>query len=242
MDDVKAVIHSRLEYLRNYSLVQFNSLSGTYLRDVIRGSATAFKMSQIRSLDDDTLSAILDRVSDTTLGPSDKDVLKRRIGAIRKKRSKSDIDLNDQYLVHYFSRLIEVYDDIRMKEKEISEFVNVCNKYLNPSKNMIFNDINFIIDVFDEKSRAIDLSYLSSGEKQIVSLFAHLYLEGNPNNIVIIDEPELSLSVPWQKRFLPDLLASGKCQFILAVTHSPFIYQNKLREFAYDFRDLEIAS
>jgi predicted ATPase len=74
---------------------------------------------------------------------------------------------------------------------------------------------------------------LSSGEKQIISLFSHIYLSGAPGYIVIIDEPELSLSVPWQKRFLPDILDTSRCNGLIAVTHSPFIYDNKLDIYAH---------
>jgi predicted ATPase len=48
---------------------------------------------------------------------------------------------------------------------------------------------------------------------------------------VIIDEPELSLSVPWQRRFLPDILATGQCKGLIAVTHSPFIFDNELETY-----------
>ena len=46
-----------------------------------------------------------------------------------------------------------------------------------------------------------------------------------PNTLVLIDEPELSLHVAWQKKFLPDLLkivATAQFDVVLA-THSPFI-------------------
>lgn len=238
MEDVKSAIDARLEYLRAYSLGQFNGLSGTYLRDVIRGKATDFQMSKIKKLGDKTLDDILDRVSESTLNKSDKSVLRERIQLIRRAGKKSSIDLNDQYLVHYFSRLMEVYDDIRAKEIDIASFVKICNKYLNPSKSMLFDDAKFSVEVKDQHGRSLELSHLSSGEKQIISLFAHLYLEGNEKNIIIIDEPELSLSVPWQKIFLLDIIESKRCEFLLAVTHSPFIYQNGLRELTKDFRSL----
>ncbi len=69
---------------------------------------------------------------------------------------------------------------------------------------------------------------LSSGEKQIVSLFSHIYLSEITGYFVIIDEPELSLSVPWQKRFLPDIIENSRCNGLVAVTHSPFIFQNNV--------------
>ena len=37
---------------------------------------------------------------------------------------------------------------------------------------------------------------LSSGEKQVISLFSYLYLYRG-SNLVLIDEPEISLSIEW---------------------------------------------
>lgn len=55
---------------------------------------------------------------------------------------------------------------------------------------------------FKNEEETIDLIQLSSGEKQIVSIFSKLYLESDEKSIIIIDEPELSLSLEWQKMLL----------------------------------------
>ena len=81
----------------------------------------------------------------------------------------------------------------------------------------------------------IQLSSLSSGEKQIVSLFSRLYLENEKESIVMIDEPELSISMKWQKMLLPDVMRSQNCKLILTVTHSPFIFDN---EFDMDAKEM----
>ena len=47
---------------------------------------------------------------------------------------------------------------------------------------------------------------MSSGEKQIVSLFARLYLTGKDDYVILFDEPELSLSIKWQEKLLKDIL------------------------------------
>lgn len=69
-------------------------------------------------------------------------------------------------------------------------------------------------------------------KKQIISIFSKIYLEKTDNLIVLFDEPELSLSLPLQKRLLPDIMNSKKCKFLLAVTHSPFIFKNELEKHA----------
>lgn len=86
----------------------------------------------------------------------------------------------------------------------------------------------------------IPLEKLSSGEKQIVSIFAYLLLTEEENYSVFIDEPELSLSVPWQKSFLMDIANTHTCQRLIAVTHSPFVFDNSLRSNVVDVRKLRL--
>jgi energy-coupling factor transporter ATP-binding protein EcfA2 len=235
MEDVRSNIDAKTRYLRDYSLAQFNDLSGLYLRDVIKGTADQYSPAQIATLDEDGLSVILGRVSEQVLSDEDKSLLRSKILEIRGKKRK-DMEVNDLYLAHYFSRLMSASADISAQETEILAFVDVCNAYLTPGKKIVYDDTKFSVAIMDEQGRPLDLSMLSSGEKQVVSLFSHLYLDNTRNQIVIIDEPELSLSVPWQKRFLTDILDSEHCSFILAVTHSPFIYQNRLKGNAVDLR------
>jgi hypothetical protein len=59
---------------------------------------------------------------------------------------------------------------------------------------------------------------------------------------VQIDEPERSLSVPWQKEFLVDMLRTGYGSALFAVTHSPFIYENELDSYARSVEEFRSAS
>ena len=71
----------------------------------------------------------------------------------------------------------------------------------------------------------IPLESLSSGEKHEVVLAHHLLFKTGPGWLVMIDEPEISLHVGWQREYLNDLkkiqeITGG--QFLVA-THSPAI-------------------
>lgn len=119
----------------------------------------------------------------------------------------------------------------------VEEFVATCNRYLN-DKEFVYNQVTSTLDLFlkrGEGTRKIQVAQLSSGEKQIVSLFSKLYLESDRKSIVIIDEPELSLSLMWQKMLLPDVVRSGNCDLLVTATHSPFIFDN---EFDDDVKEL----
>ena len=71
----------------------------------------------------------------------------------------------------------------------------------------------------------LPLDALSSGEQREFVLHYDLLFRVKPNTIVLIDEPELSLHVTWQKKFLPDLLDIVELSGIDATvaTHSPYV-------------------
>ena len=115
----------------------------------------------------------------------------------------------------------------------IKIFRDVCNKYL-VNKEIFYDESNISIYIKSKiTEEKIDLKNLSSGEKQIISIFSRIYLSSEEKRfLVLFDEPELSLSMLWQKELLPDIVNSNKCNFLLAVTHSPFIFDNELDRYA----------
>lgn len=76
-----------------------------------------------------------------------------------------------------------------------------------------------------DKDESLELDYLSSGEQHELVLHYDLLFRVPSNTVVLIDEPELSLHVAWQKRFLPDLAEIVQLSGfdVLIATHSPFI-------------------
>lgn len=79
-------------------------------------------------------------------------------------------------------------------------------------------------------STPLDLDALSSGEQHELVLLYDLLFRVKPNTLVLIDEPELSLHISWQKQFLPDLIEIAKtAEFdALVATHSPFIVGDRM--------------
>jgi energy-coupling factor transporter ATP-binding protein EcfA2 len=70
---------------------------------------------------------------------------------------------------------------------------------------------------------------LSSGEQHQLVLFFTLLFDTVPGTLVLIDEPELSMHIAWQQKFLKDLAAVAKVtdlQFLIA-THSPDIIYDR---------------
>ena len=71
----------------------------------------------------------------------------------------------------------------------------------------------------------LSVNALSSGEQHQLVLAYDLLFRTQPNTLVLLDEPELSLHVEWQERFLEDLKAVIDVVGFdaLLATHSPYI-------------------
>lgn len=128
-------------------------------------------------------------------------------------------------------------------QEDVEKFISVCNKYLT-NKELISDMMGSIsLELLGEAedNNKLDLNFLSSGEKQIVSLFSKLYLKGNEDNLdkyyLFLDEPEISLSIEWQEMLLNDILESKKCDFLFVATHSPFIFKKGLINYTVDVND-----
>lgn len=206
-------------------------------------------LSQISS---EILSQLLRGVPDIdntflqTISKKDIDIILARVGDAISKEDKNKIttivsekklkETDDKYLVYFLQKLIAIYEKQREIDNSIESFIMACNKYLEYSSKQIqyeASEVEFYLISRDKRVKLTDLlSKLSSGEKQIISLFSKIYLSDSKSFIVLFDEPELSLSIFWQKILLPDIVASEKCKFLLSVTHSPFIFENELEKHA----------
>jgi predicted ATP-dependent endonuclease of OLD family len=233
MEDVEQTISMRMAQIKENVRNGLDNLTGTYLRDVIRGVHTKVDVQSIGEIDSKGLDAVFARIDEATLPASDKEHLKAKVEAISTTHAISE---QDKVIAHFLSKLIDLYTEQQDNEKNVRDFVSLCNQYLT-GKKMVYDNTKYTIFVSREgrvsrtQDIPLEMKSLSSGEKQIVSLFSHLYLSGEKRFFVIIDEPELSLSVPWQRRFLPDIQGTGMCSGLIAVTHSPFVWENELEAY-----------
>lgn len=141
----------------------------------------------------------------------------------------------NKFLLYLLTRLKDIYNSYESYDLGIKAFVDICNGYLR-DKQFTYNEADLTLDLESTVKtgpiqEVLDLDLLSSGEKQLVALFATIYLDPQSRFIMLIDEPELSLSIYWQRKLLPDVMKSANCEFLFAVTHSPFIFDNELQEY-----------
>ena len=103
--------------------------------------------------------------------------------------------------------------------KKMHEFVAIINDYLTDKDIDLDVSKGLTIRV---PNGELNPALLSSGEQHLLLLFLHVFASSDQSRLFIIDEPELSLNVKWQRNLVDSLLAltqDTQCQFLLA-THS----------------------
>jgi len=229
MKDVKERFDELKKEINTLSSKGLSQISSEILSQLVKGVPN-INNSALQNISKNDIDIILARVGDA-ISVDDKEKITSIVSAKKLK------DIDDKYLVYFLQKLITIYEKQREIDSNIESFVSICNKYLKYSDKEIqyeASEVDFYL-ISQGKKRVLLtelLSKLSSGEKQIISLFSRIYLSESKNFIVLFDEPELSLSIFWQKLLLPDIVSSKKCKFLLSVTHSPFIFENNLDKYA----------
>lgn len=120
---------------------------------------------------------------------------------------------------------VKVYDELLNK---IELFVNILNEKKFAFKSIVINGSQGFYFQLNTGQR-LNLTDLSSGEQQEVVLQYELLFKTNPNTLILIDEPEISLHVMWQKAFIQDLQRIAKMKQIsfLLSTHAPQIINDR---------------
>jgi predicted ATP-binding protein involved in virulence len=105
---------------------------------------------------------------------------------------------------------------------------DIINKRFQYKELTVKKEKGFLFLSNHDKSE-VPLTALSSGEQHELVLTYDLLFKARKNSLVFIDEPELSLHVSWQRKFLEDIGRISELadlDFVIA-THSPSIIHNR---------------
>ena len=215
MEDVKKQIDNILYGIKTVTSQNYEQMTTGLLNEYTTGNA--FEFSELKKSDSETVRIALSRLGSK--------VEKRTIDIIIDKFEKDGLSEDkDKYLMNLLNKILENYSKLSDIDNRIKRFVDVVNKYFI-NKEFVYDQSSLDIAIYSREKKKIELNQLSSGEKQLVSIFSKILLE-DKETIVLFDEPELSLSIEWQKEFLVDISNSNSLFFLVAVTHSPFIFEN----------------
>ena len=108
---------------------------------------------------------------------------------------------------------------------KVELFLSIVNSRFDYSGKELVCDPGAGFRVVTRSGRTVPLDSLSSGEQHEVVLNFQLIFSAPENSLILVDEPEISLHVDWQREFIDQVLRIAEVRghkFIIA-THSPQI-------------------
>lgn len=233
MDDVEFYISASLYDIKQHADMSATRLNYQCFKGILNKTSYDIKYDA-SILTSESIERVFGSINEEVLSPDESKQIKEQLMKMGVDQAP-DRQSYEQIVYYFYHMLYERYSQIKAREQTILNFFEACNQYL-VNKKFIYDEkgFSYIIEIQNDKEnrRNISLEKLSSGEKQIVSMFSYLYLSPARNTIILIDEPELSLSVPWQKKYLIDIASGDSCAGLITVTHSPFVFDNNLKQYA----------
>jgi len=234
----------------------YRELSANIINELLDGTFDDISTKTEEIPDRDELELFFSRLKDAPRRAYGPFVDVQSIPNIDKIYTGQDIsDEKNKFLRYFLSKLNKVIQSTRDVESLVRDFINNCNRYLSlrdlstdlarglsppdrsepidpDGKALTLNrkDLKVAVSSF-ATGKELHFDALSSGEKQMISLFAKLFLYPK-QKLILIDEPELSLSLEWQRQILVDIINAPQCIQLVAITHSPFTFDNVLDPFA----------
>lgn len=100
----------------------------------------------------------------------------------------------------------------------INLLIDTFNRFLIQGKELIIKNDHIYVKVGRVTH---SISELSSGERHILTFLCLVLFEGGKRNILIIDEPEISLNIKWQRELLSLFSELIPQTQIIVASHSP---------------------
>lgn len=115
----------------------------------------------------------------------------------------------------------EIERRIELAEEPRRKLANLVSNFFSEGKSIDFSNTGLQAKV---DGTDIPVASLSSGEKQLVRILIEVIT--TEDNVIIIDEPELSMHIDWQRNLVNAMRTVNPGVQIVMATHSPDIMEN----------------
>ncbi|HBR3004903.1 AAA family ATPase [Klebsiella pneumoniae] len=137
-------------------------------------------------------------------------------------QSESDVNkiLENQLLRKLVMNMTRELKVEKQLLSSINILVEVFNSFLVGDKKLIINKQEIYVETEDSN---LSIGALSSGERHILTFLSIVIIAGRGRDILLIDEPEISLNIKWQRTLLSLLQELVPETQIIVASHSPII-------------------
>lgn len=127
---------------------------------------------------------------------------------------------NHSLLSQLLDNMINELDEEKLVLSSINHLVERFNSYLIDNKKLVVNGRECYILIDGDNH---SLNELSSGERHILTFLGLVLFVGQGRDFLIIDEPEISLNINWQRELMSIFSSLLPWTQIIVASHSPAI-------------------
>jgi len=197
--------------------------------------ATSIKFDVIRSFDRPLLNSnLLEKLADSRV----KTELDWQIYKLQKKYLDYQVNIGNQII----EILTSGNPEDQMKAALISvpktKFQNIMDELLKDTYKTIDRKSNEI--QFFQNGEVLTPYQLSSGEKQMLVIMLTVLVENGEHYALLMDEPEISLHIEWQKGLLKLIRELNPNVQIILSTHSPALIMDGWMDIVTEVEDVTV--
>jgi energy-coupling factor transporter ATP-binding protein EcfA2 len=223
-----ASVDAAIEWFRKRALsatnVGYTSVNSIY-RDIIKRIVTARASQQAAS------PSTADELIEALLGLKKKNSTFARFGLTPEldvaeitkslqSASPRHLSMLNTVLGPYLEGHAARLDALEELQEVMSSFVSLLREFYSHKEASVHLEKG--LHITSDTGLELDPVELSSGEKQLLLLFCNAISSRKDKTVLMIDEPEISLNVRWQRELIPALLTcmSGTAFQLILATHS----------------------
>ena len=197
--------------------------------------ATCIKFDVIRSFDRPLLNSnLLEKLADTRV----KTELDWQIYKLQKRYLDYQVNIGNQ--------IIEILTSGNPEDHMKAALVSVPKTKFQNIMDELFKDTNKTIDrksneiQFFQNGEILTPYQLSSGEKQMLVIMLTVLVENGEHYALLMDEPEISLHIEWQKGLLNLIRELNPNVQIILSTHSPALIMDGWMDIVTEVEDVTV--
>ncbi|WP_434058562.1 AAA family ATPase [Dickeya fangzhongdai] len=122
--------------------------------------------------------------------------------------------------------LINMINELKLEKQMLSSInmlIEMFNDFLFDNKELVVNSEKVYVKIGTDKH---SINELSSGERHILTFLSIVLFEGGNRDFLIIDEPEISLNLRWQRKLMGLFSELIPHTQIIVASHSPSLANN----------------
>jgi predicted ATPase len=212
-----------ISIVRNSQEADIKLSSTLYCDEIFSSKEQEYESQKLEELDIFSKNKNLDKTLLLLLKDFSSEVVGSGASTKLYERVKGLVEILDSDLLRNIEGVAEQVESLKslgLKKTNSNMFIDEANVFFKKThRTLVLNEKNLL--ALKTNRGEIQWYDFSKGEKTLICLLLVAHLNRSQSKIFLLDEPDLSLHITWQKQLLPSLLKlAPNAQFIVA-THSP---------------------